>query len=102
MHSRFIEKSMYSKQYYVLFTRKGALVNPKNGAQLLLTLNERNCFITLIFLKHFSTPRKDCYIFLLNVNFVKIKNEHGNVHFNYFWFQIYQITMQDNVILLHD
>ena len=40
-------------------------------------------------MKHFSTPRKDCYIFLLNVHFVKIKNEHGNEHFNYFWFQIF-------------
>ena len=67
-----------------MFSQKGALLNPKNGAQLLLTLNEDNCFITLIFLKKFSTPRKDCYIFLLNVYFVKIKNEHGNVHFNYF------------------
>ena len=47
-----------------MFTQKGALVNLKNGAQLLLTLNEHNCFITLIFLKHFSTPRNDCYIFL--------------------------------------
>ena len=56
-----------------MFTQKGALVNPKNGTQLLLTLNEHNCFITLIFLKHFSTPRKDCYIFLLNVYFVKNK-----------------------------
>ena len=57
----------------------------------MLTLNEHNCFITLTFLKHFSTPRKDCYIFLLNVYFVKIKIEHGNVHFNYVWFQIFQI-----------
>ena len=85
-----------------MFTQKGALVNPKNGAQLFLTLNEHNCFISLIFLKHFSTPRRDCYIFLLNVYFLKIKIEHGNVYFNYFWFQIFQITMQDNVILLHD
>ena len=61
---------------HCLLDQKGALVNPKNGAQLLLTLNEHNCFITLIFLKHFSTPQKDCYIFLLNVYFVKIKNEH--------------------------
>ena len=45
-----------------MFTQKGALVNPKNGSQL-----------------------------LLNVHFVKIKNEHGNVHFNYVWFQIFQI-----------
>ena len=71
----------------------GALADPKNGAQLLLTLNEHNCFfITLIFMKHFSTPRKDCYIFLLNVYFVKIKNEYANVNFNYFLFQIFQIT----------
>ena len=85
-----------------MFTQKGALVNLENEAQLLLTLNEHNCFITLIFLKHFSTPRKDCYIFLRNVYFVKIKNEHGNLHFNYFLFQIFQITMKDNVILLND
>ena len=58
----------------------------------MLTLNEHNCFITLIFLKHFSKPRKDRYIFLLNVYFVKIKNKHGNAHFNYFLFQIFQIT----------
>ena len=67
-----------------MFTQKGALVNLKNGAQLLLTLNEHNCFLTLLFLKQFSTPWMDCYIFLLNVYFVKIKNEHGNVNFNYF------------------
>ena len=65
-----------------MFTQKGALVNPKNGAQLLLTLKEHNCITTLIFLKHFSMPRKDCHNFLLNVYFVKIKNEHGNVGFN--------------------
>ena len=70
----------------------GALVNLENGVQLLLTLNEHNCFTTLICLKHFSKPRNDRYIFLLNVYFVKIKNEHGNVHFNYFLFQIFQIT----------
>ena len=75
-----------------MFTQKGALENLKNGAQLLLTLNEHNCFRTLIFLTHFSTPRKDRYIFFHNVYFVKIKNEHGNVHFNYFLFQIFQIT----------
>ena len=64
--------------YYVLFTQKGALVNLKNAVQLLLTLNEHNCFITLICLKHFSKPRKyRLYIFLLNVYFVKIKNEHA-------------------------
>ena len=83
MNSRFIEKSI-TVLNYVLFTQKGALINPKYGAQLLLTLNEHNCFITLIFFKHFLTPRKDCYILLLNVYFVKIKNEHGNVHLNYF------------------
>ena len=75
-----------------MFTQKGALVNLKNGVQLLLTLNEHNCFITLKCLKHFSKPRKDRYIFLHNVYFVKIKNKHGNVHFNYFLFQIFQIT----------
>ena len=68
----------------------------------------------LICLKHFSMPRKDCYIFLLKGYFVKIQNEHGNVHFNYFLFQIFRadnvmltfykfaVTMQYNVILLHD
>ena len=78
--------------YYILLTQKSALVNLENGVQLLLTLNEHNCFITLICLKHFSKPRKDRYIFLLNVYFLKIKNEHGNVRFNYFLFQIFQIT----------
>ena len=80
----------------------------------LVTLNEHNCFITLICLKHFSKSRNDIYIILLNGYFVKIKNEHGNIHFNYFWFQIFHAdnvmrifyklagTMQDNVILLHD
>ena len=78
--------------YYVLFTQKGALVNLENGVQLLLTINELNCFITLICWKHFLKPRKDRYIFLFNVYFVKIKNEHLNVHFNSFLFQIFQIT----------
>ena len=32
-----------------------------------------------------------CY-FLVNVYFVKIQNNHGNVHFNDFLFQIFQIT----------
>ena len=62
----------------------------------------------------FFKPRKDRYIFLLNGYFVKIKNGRGNVHFNYFLFQnfspdnvmhtfyILAVTMQDNVILLHD
>ena len=57
---------------------------------------------------------KDRYIFLLNGYFVKIKNEHGNVHLNYFLFQNFYadnvmrtfyklaVPMQDNVILLHD
>ena len=81
-----------------MFTQKGELVNLKNGAQLLLTLNEHNCFLTLLFLKHFSTPRKGCYILLRNVNFVKIKNEHGNVHFNYFSFQIFQITYNAHIL----
>ena len=65
-----------------MFTQKTALVNLENGVQLLLTLNEHNCFITLICLKHFSKPRKDFYIFLHDVYFVKIKNEHGNLNFN--------------------
>ena len=37
-------------------------------------------------------PQKDRYIFLLNVYFVEIKNEHGHVDFNYFLFQIFQAT----------
>ena len=82
----------------MLFTQNGALVNPKYGAQLLLTLNEHNCFVTLIFLKQLSTLRKDCYIFLLNVYFVKITNEHGNVNFNYFWFQIFQIMNNAHIL----
>ena len=83
-------------------------VNMENGVQLLLTLNEPNCFITLICLKHFSKPRKDRYIFLLYVYFVKIKNEHGNVFFSDLsdnvmrTFYKLSVTMQDNVILLHD
>ena len=68
----------------------GALVNLENGVQLLLTLNEYNCFVTLICLKHFSKSRKDPYIFLLNVYFVKIKNEHGNVHYNCFCFRFFR------------
>ena len=51
--------------YYVLFAQKDALENLENGVQLL--------------------PRKDRYIFSHNVYFVKIKNEHGDVHFNYFF-----------------
>ena len=65
-------------------------------------------------MKHFSKTRKDRYIFLLNGYFVKVKNEHGNVHLNYFLFQNFHVDnvmstyyklavpMQDNVILLHD
>ena len=116
MHCRFIEKSIYVQYfYYVLFTQKGTLVNLQNGVQLLLTLNEHNnCFITLICLKYFSKPRKDRYIFLLKGYLVKIKNEYRNLHFNSFWFQIFHadnvmrtfyklaVTMQENVILLHD
>ena len=48
-------------------------------------------------MKHFSKPRKDRYIFLLKGYFVKIKNEHGNVNFNYFLFQIFHA---DNVIII--
>ena len=48
--------------------------------------------ITLICLEHFLQTRKDRYIFLLDVYFVKIKNEHGNIHFNYFLFRIFKIT----------
>ena len=79
----------------------------------MLTLNEHNCFMTLICLKHFSKPQNYCYIFLLNVYFVKIKNEHGNKHYNYFFvsdfsdnvmrtFYELAVTTQDNVILLLD
>ena len=86
MNSQFIEKSMYNIYImYCLLKRAHALVNLENEVQLFLTLNTHNYFITLICLKHFSNPRKDRYIFLLNVYFVKIKNEHGNVHFNYFF-----------------
>ena len=65
-------------------------------------------------MKHFSKPRKDRHIFLLNGYFVKIKNEHGNVHLNYFLFRNFYadnvihtfyklaVTVQDNVILLDD
>ena len=37
---------MYTVQhlYDVLFTQKGALVNLENRVQLMLTLNEHNCF----------------------------------------------------------
>ena len=42
-------------------------------------------------------PRKDRYILLLNAYFVKIKNEHGNVHFNYFLFKIFQITYNAHI-----
>ena len=42
----YLYDQMWLVGYYVLFTQKGALVNPKNGAQLLLTLNEHNCFET--------------------------------------------------------
>ena len=89
-------------------------ISGSSPGKRLVTLNEHNCFITLICLKHFLNPREDRYIFLLNVHFVKIKNEHGNVHFNYFLFQIFHadnvmrifyklaVTMQDKVILLHD
>ena len=64
-------------------------------AKRLVTLDEHNCFITLICLKHFSKPRKYRYILLLNFHFVKIKNDHGEVHFNYFLFQIFHA---DNVM----
>ena len=75
MHGRLIE--VYVQYlYYVLFTLKGALVNLENRVQLLPTLNEHNYFITLMSLKYYSKPRKDRYIFLLDVYFVKIKNEH--------------------------
>ena len=89
-----------------MFTQKGALVNLKNGAQLLLTLNEHNCFLTV-----FKATEGSLYF--LSVYFVKIKNEHRNIHFNYFFssdfsdnvmrtFYKLAVTMRDNVILLHD
>ena len=83
MHSRLIEKSITVLILCFVYSE-----GPTSGGQLLLTLNVHNCFITLIFLKHFSTPRKNCYISLPNVYFVKITNEHGNPQFNYFWFHI--------------
>ena len=92
MHSRFVEKSITVLILYNVYSEGRTIVNQKNGTQLLITLNEHNCFIALRFLKHFLTPRMDRYIFLLNVYFVKTKNEHGNVHFDYFWFHIFQIT----------
>ena len=55
--------------------------------------------------------RKDRYIFLLNVYFFKIKNEHRNVklffvsHFSdnvMRTFYKLAVTMQDNVVLVHD
>ena len=100
MHNRFIEKSISVLILCIVYSEGRTIVNPKNGAQLLLTLNEHKCLITLIFLKHFSTPRKDCYISLLSLNvyFVKIKNEHGNVQFNSFWFQIFQITYNAHIL----
>ena len=97
MNSRFIEKSIKVLILCNVYS-EGRTSKSENGPQLLLTLNEHNYFITLILLKHFSTPRKDCYIFLLNVYFVKIKNEHGNVHLNYFWFQIFQITYNAHIL----
>ena len=77
----------------VIIKKVGAAV-PGSGSSLLI--NEHNCFITLMCLKHFSKPRKDRYIFLLKGYFVEIKNEHGNAHFNYFLFQIFYA---DNVMM---
>ena len=89
-------------------------ISGSSPGKRLVTLNEHNFFITLICLKHFTKPRKDRHIFLLKFFFFLIQNEHGNVHFNYFLFQIFHadnvmstfyelaVTMQDNVILLHD
>ena len=50
MHSRFIEKSITVLILYIVYS-EGRTSKSKNGAQLLLTLNEHNYFITLIFLK---------------------------------------------------
>ena len=88
-------------------------ISGSSPCKRLVTLNEYNCCITLTCLKHFSKPRKDRYIFLLKGYCVKIKNELGNIHFNFFLFQIFHadnvmrtfyklaVTMQDNVIPLH-
>ena len=57
MLSRFIEKSYVQYLYYVLFNQKGAQINSENAVQLLLTLNEHNCFITLNMFEHFSYER---------------------------------------------
>ena len=65
----------YSFILCIVYLERLTRVNLENGVQLLLTLNGHNCFITLIYLKHFLKPRKDRYIFLLNVYFVQIKNE---------------------------
>ena len=56
---------MYSIYCYVLFTQKGALVNLKTEVQLLLTLIEHNCFITLIFLNHFQIHERIVIFFYL-------------------------------------
>ena len=61
----------------------------------------------------FFKATKGHYIFLLNVYLVKLKNEHSNIHFNYFFssdfsdnvmrtFYKLAVTMQNNVILWHD
>ena len=43
----------------------------------------------------FFKATKDRFIFLLKGYFVKISNEHQNIHFNYFLFQIFHA---DNVM----
>ena len=85
MQSRFIEKSITVLILCIVYSEGSTSKSEKwSTIILLLTINEHKCFRTLIFLKPFSTPRKDCFISLLNVYFVKIKYERGNVHFNYF------------------
>ena len=90
--------------YCLLRTEGRTIVNLENGVQLLLTLNEHNCFFNMLE-AFFTKSRKDRFYFillhdrfiinyfLLNVYFVKIKNEHGNAHFNNFLFLIFQITL---------
>ena len=65
-------------------------------------MHEHNCFIPLICFKHFSKARKDRYIFLLNVYFVKIKNEHGNVLNNLLFDIIIVNLFEINILLSYE
>ena len=89
VHSRFIEKSMYSIYIMYCYLEESTSKSGKWSTIIIAHSQWTQLFLTLICLKQFSKPRKDRYIFLLNVYFVKIKNEHGNVHLNYFLFQIF-------------